>query len=57
MDIVSVYLDGYDPSGYPLPSRKEFEEDVNVLLHYAIFLEWNEDSYTEILENYDPFYG
>ena len=57
MDIVSVYLEGYDPSGYPLPSRNEFEEAVNVLLHYAVFLEWNESSYTEILENYDPFYG
>ena len=57
MDIVSVYLDGYDPSGYPLPTRKEFEEAVDVLLRYAIFLEWNTESYSEIMEDYDPFYG
>lgn len=57
MDIVSVYLDGYDPSGYPLPTKREFEEAVDVLLRYAIFLEWNMESYSEIMEDYDPFYG
>lgn len=39
MDIVSVYLDGYDPDGYPLPTNKEFEEAVDVLFNYALFLE------------------
>lgn len=57
MDIVSVYLDGHDPSGYPLPTKKEFEEAVDVLLRYAIFLEWNSESYSSIMEDYDPFYG
>jgi hypothetical protein len=57
MDIVSVYLNGHDPSGYPLPTKREFEEAVDVLLRYAIFLEWNTESYSEIMEDYDPFYG
>lgn len=57
MDIVSVYLDGYDPSGYPLPTKREFEEAVDVLLRYAIFLEWNTESYSSIMKDYDPFYG
>lgn len=57
MDIVSVYLDGYDPSGYPLPTKREFEEAVDVLLRYAIFLEWNMESYSEIMEDVDPLYG
>lgn len=57
MDIVSVYLDGHDPSGYPLPTRKEFEESVDVLLRYAIFLEWNTESFASIAKGYDPFYG
>jgi hypothetical protein len=41
MDIVSVYLDGYDPDGYPLPTRKEFEEAVEVVFDYAVYLEYN----------------
>ena len=31
MDIVSVYLNGHDPSGYPLPTKKEFEEHFKFL--------------------------
>ena len=49
MDIVSDYLDG----GHY--TKKEFEEAVNVLLHYAIYLEWNTDPLEEIVEDYDPF--
>jgi hypothetical protein len=41
MDIVSVYLDGYDEDGYPLPTRKEFEEAVAVVFDYAVYLEYN----------------
>ena len=40
MDIVSVYLDGYDQNGDPLPTRKEFEEAASVILDYAFFLEY-----------------
>ena len=57
MDIVSIYLDGYDPSGYPLPTKAEFEEAVDVLLRYAMFLEWNTDSFSDVFESFDPFYG
>lgn len=57
MDVVSIYLDGYDPDGYPLPTKKEFEEAVDVLLRYAMFLEWNTESYSDIFEHFDPFYG
>jgi hypothetical protein len=57
MDVVSIYLDGYDPDGYPLPTKKEFEEAVDVLLRYAMFLEWNTESYSDIFKHYDPFYG
>lgn len=57
MDIVSIYLDGNDPSGYPLPTKREFEEAVDVLLRYAIFLEWNTESFSSIMKDYDPFYG
>lgn len=49
MDIVSDYLDG---GSY---TKKEFEEAVNVLLHYAIYLEWSIDPFEEIVEDYDPF--
>lgn len=49
MDVVSVYIDGYDPDGYPLPSEKKFEKAVEVILDYAVCLEWNalqiEESY------------
>lgn len=41
MDIVSVYLDGYDPDGYPLPTKQEFEEAVDVIFSYAMYLEYN----------------
>ena len=41
MDIVSVYLDGYDEDGNPLPTRKEFEEAVEVVFDYAVYLEYN----------------
>ena len=57
MDIVSIYLDGYDPSGYHLPTKAEFEEAVDVLLRYAMFLEWNTDSFSDVFESFDPFYG
>ena len=55
MDIVSVYLNGKDPNGYPLPTKKEFEDAVDVLLRYSMFLEWNEKSYSDIVDDYDPF--
>ena len=41
MDIVSVYIDGYDPDGYPLPTAREFKKASEVILNYAVFLEWN----------------
>lgn len=41
MDTISVYLDGYDPDGYPLPTRKEFEDAAEVVFHYAVYLEYN----------------
>lgn len=41
MDIVSVYLDGYDPDDNPLPSTKEFEEAVDVIFNYSVYLEYN----------------
>ena len=41
MDTVSIYLDGYDPDGNPLPTRKEFEESVKVIFDYAVFLEYS----------------
>ena len=52
MDIASAYLDG----GYPRPTMAEFEDAVDVLLRYAMFLEWNNESFASIMEDYDPFY-
>lgn len=55
MDLISIYLDGYDPDGYPLPTKAEFEEAVEVLQSYAAFLEWNSKSFKEIARDADPF--
>ena len=55
IDITAVYLDGYDPYGYPLPTKQEFEEAVEVLQSYAEFLEWNSKSFKEIARDADPF--
>lgn len=53
IDVASLYLE----NGYPKPTKSEFEEAVDVLLRYVMFLEWNTDSYSSIMEDYDPFFG
>jgi hypothetical protein len=56
-DIITVYLDGHDPSGNPLPTKKEFEQAVDTLLFFSMFFEMNYGDYDSIMRDYDPFYG
>ena len=56
-DIIDVYLEGKDPSGHPLPTKKEFEEAIDTLMLFSMFFDLNYGDFDAIMRDYDPFYG
>lgn len=56
-DIVSIYLDGEDPDGNPLPTYREFVDAVDTLMLFSMFFQLNYGEFDSIIHQYDPFFG